>query len=79
VGYLPSQAAAMELCAPPDCSTTNTVQWTRLVRRFHKAFYRSAELVLCSHFRHGLRTETPAIFTFARTDVTLKIYFNNQD
>src|SRR6266849_2195917 len=77
VDTVPSQAARDgHLCAPPDCSTTNTVAVDAQAARFLKAFYPLPNgALLCPFFSCAPGTGDTGIFTFAGQTVTPENYF----
>src|SRR6266849_4315967 len=76
VDTVPSQAARDgHLCAPPDCSTTNTVAVEGQAERFLKAFYPLPNgSLMCSFSSCATGTGDTCIFTFAGQTVTPENY-----
>ncbi len=80
VDTVPSQAARDgHLCAPPDCSTTNTMAVDAQATRFLKAFYPLPNgTLLCPFSSCPPGTGDTGIFTFAGQTVTPENYFTTK-
>src|SRR6267142_1507885 len=80
VDTVPSQGARDgHLCAPPDCSTTNTVAVDAEAARFLKAFYPLPNgALLCPFSSCAPGTGDTGIFTFAGQTVTPENYFTTK-
>jgi hypothetical protein len=80
VDTVPSQTARDgHLCAPPDCSATNTVPVDAQSARFLKAFYPLPNgALLCPFSSCAPGTGDTGIFTFAGQTVTPENYFTTK-
>lgn len=80
VDTVPSQAArGGHLCAPPDCSTTNTVAVDTQAARFLQAFYPLPNgSLLCPFSSCSTGTGDTGIFRFAGQTVTNENYFTTR-
>jgi hypothetical protein len=80
VDTVPSQAARDgHLCAPPDCTTTNSIVVDPQVARFLQAFYPLPNgVLLCPFSSCAAGTGDTGIFTFAGQTVTSESYFTTR-